>query len=133
MSGEGMSVEAKVQEQKRDQSREHKGIVLRFAPDDDFVSSIRCSNKIECSDCCCFTPRNPMRRIIFAILMTSTFALAQVAPNAGKNAETMPKSVATKSGTNKSAAKLTPKLVHASALVIDTHADTTQRLLDEDF
>jgi len=71
--------------------------------------------------------------IIITILLTSTFALAQVAPAAGKNAETMPKSTANKPTTNKPVTKLTPKQVHASALVIDTHADTTQRLLDEQF
>jgi len=29
--------------------------------------------------------------------------------------------------------KMTPEQVHSSALIIDTHADTTQRLADEDF
>jgi membrane dipeptidase len=33
----------------------------------------------------------------------------------------------------KPAARLTPATVHASALVIDTHADTPQRFLDENF
>src|SRR3954464_4577625 len=28
---------------------------------------------------------------------------------------------------------MSPKAIHQSALIIDTHADTTQRLLDEDF
>src|SRR5205807_3892461 len=33
----------------------------------------------------------------------------------------------------KTAGQLTAKQIHSSSLIIDTHADTTQRLLDENF
>ncbi|MBI2683482.1 MAG: membrane dipeptidase [Acidobacteriales bacterium] len=51
--------------------------------------------------------------VLFALI--ATFSLAQTMP------------------AKKSAKKLTPKQVHESALVVDTHADTPQRLLDEQF
>src|SRR4051794_26302051 len=59
---------------------------------------------------------------------TATFALLLSISLFAQNNPTMPKTAPKTSAT-----KPDPKAIHASALVIDTHADTTQRLLDEDF
>jgi membrane dipeptidase len=74
-----------------------------------------------------------MRRLFFPVLLLSsflTFALAQdsnVPKTSSKAAAAKP---AAKSASGKAA---NWKAVHNSSLIIDTHADTTQRLLDEDF
>src|SRR3954471_2991173 len=73
-----------------------------------------------------------MRRIFLPVLLLSslTFALAQdsnVPKTSSKAAAPKP---AAKSASGKAA---NWKAVHNSSLIIDTHADTTQRLLDEDF
>src|SRR5437016_850279 len=61
-------------------------------------------------------PRVALYAVVSLLLLSSSFtSMAQTKP---------PK---------KAAKALTAKQIHDSALVIDTHADTTQRLLDENF
>lgn len=71
-----------------------------------------------------------MRRLsLFSCILLFAAAMsAQTAAPPAKNAATK---TATK--TTKMARTSDPAAVHASALVIDTHADTTQRFLDDDF
>jgi len=58
-------------------------------------------------------------KILIVLLFSTSLAIAQTAAVPGKSTKPMP--------------KLTSKQVHTSAIVIDTHADTTQRFLDEQF
>ncbi len=63
------------------------------------------------------------------LLLVSTLPLAaQTNPQANSRA-----SEKTRPLTHKSAAHQDPLAVHRAAIVIDTHADTTQRLLDENY
>src|SRR5947208_14630467 len=55
----------------------------------------------------------PSKRLLFALALLSTVALAQ-----------------TKKSTKKADS---PQALHQSAIIIDTHADTPQRFLDENF
>jgi membrane dipeptidase len=59
-----------------------------------------------------------MRTLFVAVLVCAVTAFGQASPD---------------SKTEAPAKKMTPAEVHRSALIVDTHADTTQRLLDENF
>ncbi|MCU1287314.1 MAG: putative dipeptidase [Acidobacteriales bacterium] len=58
-----------------------------------------------------------IRLAFIATLLLATLSFAQTAKPASKTPQK----------------PMSPKSIHQSALIIDTHADTTQRLLDEDF
>ena len=64
-----------------------------------------------------------MKAILSALLLLTTTSLL--------NAQTAPKAASVPPSTSKP--KLTPAQVHAQAIVIDTHADTPQRLVDENY
>src|ERR1700756_198214 len=61
--------------------------------------------------------RRPIRVMLFLAASTALLAAQAPAPKPSP----------------KAAAKLTPEAVHRSAIVIDTHADTPQRFLDENY
>src|SRR5271165_1204905 len=60
------------------------------------------------------------------------FAAASLLSASAQNTAMTPKASSGKTA-NTQAAKADPLAVHRAALVIDTHADTTQRLLDENW
>src|SRR6266481_2073642 len=62
-----------------------------------------------------------MRKVLMILVLLPVLIAAQTASKTPSKSESKPMP------------KQTPKQFHASALVIDTHADTTQRLLDEQF
>ncbi len=67
-----------------------------------------------------YTYAKPMRNQLSAFMLLAVLPGAMLAQNAAKPAHTMTK-------------KLTPEEVQQSAIVIDTHADTPQRFLDESY
>jgi len=76
-------------------------------------------------DSAVYTLSKPMRtRALLALLLAAlpTMLCGQTSPNPA-HAKPSPKMIA----------KLSPEAVHRSAIVIDTHADTTQRFVDENF
>src|SRR3954454_2181942 len=67
-------------------------------------------------------------------ILVLAFAAASLLSASAQNAATTAKaSAATSARKAQSSAKADPLAVHRAALVIDTHADTTQRFLDENW
>src|SRR3954447_6361271 len=61
------------------------------------------------------------------------FAAASLLSASAQNTAVTPTSAAKSTSKAQSSAKADPLAVHRAALVIDTHADTTQRFLDENW
>ena len=67
-------------------------------------------------------------------ILVLAFAASSLLSASAQNSAMTPKASATKpAAKTQSAAKADPLTVHREALVIDTHADTTQRFLDENW
>jgi membrane dipeptidase len=74
-----------------------------------------------------------MRLVMASALVVSASLFAQTANTTMAGKTKTSTKTKTSSAKKDSSAKLNAKAIHESALVIDTHADTTQRLLDEGF
>jgi membrane dipeptidase len=67
------------------------------------------------------------------LLAGSATTISTVAQSTAANAKSSARPAQAMTASNKSPAKLSPAAVQQSAIVIDTHADTPQRFLDENF
>jgi len=67
------------------------------------------------------------------LLMASAVAISTMAQTAPANSQPTARSAQSVTTSSKSQVKLSPAAVQQSAIVIDTHADTPQRFLDEHF
>jgi membrane dipeptidase len=73
-----------------------------------------------------------MLRLELSAALALAFALTPLAQGASSSRQDSAAGAATKSR-KPTLAMTNPQTVHASAIVIDTHADTTQRLLDDNY